>query len=280
MFKKIIVGILLITVIGAGIATYAYRALASEEDINTAISPLSEQQSLPAINEDSPTGLNTQVDVIEEQPWEAEGEIIEISTNGLWLRLADNSEVFVEMGPEQFWLGQEGIYQPGMQVRIEGTESNGMIHAYRITALNGETVQLRSETGQPLWSGGVENSQGQNGNRSSGAAEPQSQVQVDEWVTIRGNLVSFQGGNMTISTQEGGLISIQVGQPRFFASQGVTFAVGDEVELVGYYNGDQFVAGDITQLATNLRVMLRDPHGRPLWGGPGNGQGNGGGGNH
>lgn len=279
MFKKIIVGILLITVIGAGIATYAYRALASEEDINTAISPLSEQQSLPAINEGSPTGLNTQVETIDEQPWEAEGEIIETSTNGLWLRLADNSEVFVEMGPEQFWLGQEGTYQPGMQVRIEGTESNGMIHAYRITALNGETVQLRSETGQPLWSGGVENSQGQNGNRGSGAAETQSQVQVDEWVTIRGNLVSFQGGNMTISTMDGDVISIQAGQPRFFASQGVTFAVGDEVELVGYYKGDQFVAGDITQLATNLRVMLRDPNGRPLWSGPGNGQGNGGG-NH
>jgi len=38
-----------------------------------------------------------------------------------------------------------------------------------------------------------------------------------------------------------------------------------------------FMAGDITQVSTGLRVMLRDPNGRPLWAGPGNSGGNGGG---
>jgi hypothetical protein len=282
MLKKIIVGILIITVIGAAIATFAYKALANESDteINAAISPLSEQQPTISLNQENAPGFNAQDVINEEQPWEAEGEIMEINTNGITLRLADNSEVFVELGPDQFWQEQGLTLQPGMQVRIEGTENSGMIHAYNITAVNGSTLQLRTESGQPMWSGGIQNSQGQNGNRSgSGQPDPQSQVQVDEWVTIRGVVASFQGGNMTINTTEGDVLAIQTGQPRFFASQSVTFAVGDEVELVGYYEGDQFVAGDITQLATNLRVMLRDPNGRPLWAGPGNGKGNGGG-NH
>jgi hypothetical protein len=41
------------------------------------------------------------------------------------------------------------------------------------------------------------------------------------------------------------------------------------------------MAGDITQVSTGLKVLLRDPNGRPLWAGSSNngGGGNGGGGN-
>jgi len=39
------------------------------------------------------------------------------------------------------------------------------------------------------------------------------------------------------------------------------------------------MAGEISQLSTGLRVMLRDPNGRPLWAGPGSGNGNSGSGN-
>ena len=78
---------------------------------------------------------------------------------------------------------------------------------------------------------------------------------------------------MTMGTAEGDLITFQTGQPRFFVSQGITFQVGDVIEVLGYDQGGQFMAGDITQLSTGLRVMLRDPNGRPLWAGPGNGNG-------
>ena len=84
-------------------------------------------------------------------------------------------------------------------------------------------------------------------------------------------LMSFQGGNMTMSTVDGEIIAFQTGQPGFFAEQGVTIQVGDEIVVLGFYEGDQFMAGEITQVSTGLRVMLRDPNGRPLWAGPGNG---------
>jgi hypothetical protein len=80
---------------------------------------------------------------------------------------------------------------------------------------------------------------------------------------------------MTMSTPEGEIIAFQTGQPRFFAEQGITFQVGDEIVVIGFYENGQFKAGDITQVSTGLKVMLRDPNGRPLWAGPGNGNGNG-----
>jgi hypothetical protein len=88
--------------------------------------------------------------------------------------------------------------------------------------------------------------------------------------------MSFQGGNMTMSTADGSMISFKTGQPRFFAEQGVTFQVGDLIRILGFFEGEQFMAGEITQLSTDFRVMLRDPNGRPLWAGPGNSNGNGG----
>ena len=86
---------------------------------------------------------------------------------------------------------------------------------------------------------------------------------------------NFQGGNMTMSTADGTVISFQTGQPRFFAEQGVTYQVGDTIRVLGFYEGEQFIAGEITQTSTGSRVMLRDPNGRPLWAGPGNSSGAG-----
>jgi len=124
-----------------------------------------------------------------------------------------------------------------------------------------------------LWNGGADHEQGQNG-VADGTG--QAQIEIDEWITIEGTLMSFQGGNMTMSAADGSLLSFRTGQPRFFAEQGITFSVGDEVVVVGFYQDGEFQAGDITQVSTGARVMLRDPNGRPLWAGPGNGNGNGG----
>jgi hypothetical protein len=116
----------------------------------------------------------------------------------------------------------------------------------------------------------VSNSQGQNGEGSG-----EAQITIDEWITVEGTLMSFQGGNMSMSTSDGEILNFQTGQPRFFAEQNITFQVGDEIIVVGFYQGEAFQAGDITQVSTGERVMLRDPNGRPLWAGAGNGKGNG-----
>jgi hypothetical protein len=218
------------------------------------------------------------------EPWTAAGTISLIDFAGLTLSLPD-SEVYVELGPQAYWQDQGVELQVGDTVTVDGFAGEQGYHAATVTTASGEQIQVRTADGQPLWSGGVQNQNGaRNGATNASALQdgshvPQPQAQVDEWITLEGTLIALNRSNFTLQTTAGEQITFQAGQPRFFESQGVTLAVGDEVIVVGFWQGTQFSAGDITRVATGQRVMLRDPNGRPLWAGPGNSNGNGNGGN-
>ncbi len=278
MFKKIAIGLLAVTVLGAGGAAAAYQTSVTEENNTFAAESVALEQGQGNGNmgqgQQGEVQQGAQAMVAEGsqgEPWMETGLITEIDDTGFQFSLQSGENVYVEMGPADYWQNQGVVLETGQSVTVDGSINEGMIHATAVLTADGQVLQVRSETGQPLWSGGASNEQGQNGN---GSGEPQ--VQIDEWVRLEGTLVSFQGGNMTMSTADGEIIAFQTGQPRFFAEQGVTFQVGDEIAVVGFYQNDQFTAGDITQVSTGQLVMLRDPNGRPLWAGPGNGNGNGG----
>ncbi len=290
MFKKIVIAVLALTVVGAAGAAIAYNS--TPEDAAASPSPLAvnvnnaQGKGNPASQ--SPNAGQTSngvpqagfpaADGMEGDPWEASGEIVSLDDFGMELSTTSGETVYVELGPPTYWQEQDVALQVGQTVTVNGSINEGMIHAAQVRLENGETLRLRSETGQPLWSGGASN--GYNGS-ADGTHQPEPQAQVDEWVTYQGTLMSYQGSMMSLGTDDGQLIAFQVGRPSFFASQDVTFQVGDEIIVTGFYENDQFVAGDITKVATGERVMLRDPNGRPLWAGPGNGNGNGGnGGQH
>ncbi|MBT3337458.1 MAG: hypothetical protein HN855_00545 [Anaerolineae bacterium] len=273
MFKKIAIGLLLTTVLGAGGAAAAYQAsVAEENEILATPEVLSQQEQAQGFGnaEQGQQGEPAQAMVAEGsqgEPWLEVGTITEIDDTGFQFSLQTGESVYVELGPPDYWQAQGITLEAGQTVIVDGSINEGMIHATQVFLSDGQILQVRSETGQPLWSGGVDNAQGQSNGEQTG--EPQ--ILVDEWITYEGSLMSFQGGNMTMSTADGEIIAFQTGQPRFFAEQGVTFQVGDEIIVVGFYQNDQFSAGDITQVSTGARVMLRDPNGRPLWAGPGNG---------
>ncbi len=275
MFKKIAIGLLVTTVLGAGGAAAAYQASTVEETpvLSTPVPASQQMQGQGNAAVGQPQGEPAMVaEGSQGEPWFETGTIIAIGDTGFEFALPSSESVYIELGPPEYWQAQGVLLEVGQIVTVDGSINEGMIHATRVITADGQVLQVRSETGQPLWSGGVDNGQGQNGNNGQ-TGEPQAQV--DEWVTLEGILMSFQGGNMTMSTAEGEVVSFKTGQPRFFAEQGVTFQVGDAVVVVGYYKGAQFQAGDISQVSTGARVMLLDPNGRPLWAGPGNGQGNG-----
>ena len=284
MLKKIIIGVLFITVVGAGAAAIAFNMgnkdaaravatpnpLASNEQQNSAVQL--DQTQAAVQNEPVAQGL-------EGEPYEAVGNITAIDDYGFDFTTDSGGTVYIELGPPDYWQSQDIDLSEGQLVTVSGSINEDMIHATTVIVADGQVLTLRTDSGQPMWSGGVENSRGQNGQQADGDHIPEPQAQVDEWITLEGRLMSFQGGNMTMSTANGSLINFQTGQPRFFAEQGVTFQVGDQISILGFYEGEQFMAGEITQLSTNFRVMLRDPNGRPLWAGPGNSNGNGNGGN-
>lgn len=293
MLKKIIVGVLLISVLGAAGAAYAYNVTNSDADTtgaspnplaNGASSSLTKEGETVQTGTGMPSGDKAQGEPVtqgmEGEPWQASGTIAAIDQNGFDLTLESGETVYVELGPTDFWQSQDVQLAAGQTATVVGTiNEDMMIHASQVTLADDQVLALRSETGQPLWSGGASQGQGQNGSSGVGDHTPDPKAQVDEWITLEGTLISYQGGNMSMSTADGALINFKTGQPRFFAEQGVTFQVGDEISVLGFYEGEQFSAGEITQLSTGLRVMLRDPNGRPLWAGPGNSSGNGNGGN-
>jgi len=281
MFKKIFIGILLISVIGAGTAAFMYQASQSEtstlpEPLAQAGSGVGQQQNATGTSQGTPIAQG-----MEGEPWEATGTVASVDDYGFDMVLETGETVYIELGPPDYWQAQGILLEAGQSVTVVGSNNEGMIHAAQVQLADGQTLMVRDTNGQPLWSGGATNGQGQGGQgagtgSADGSHTTDPQAQVDEWITISGTIMAYDRNWMTISTDDGQVVSFQTGQPRFFAEQGVTFQVGDEVIVVGFYQADQFTAGDITQVSTGLRVMLRDPNGRPLWAGPGNGNGNGG----
>lgn len=67
--------------------------------------------------------------------------------------------------------------------------------------------------------------------------------------------------------------------PGFLADQGVQLAIGDTLQVVGFWENGEFKANTLTRLSDGLTITLRDEIGRPYWsGGAQNGRGQGGGG--
>ena len=265
MLKRIVVGLLSLSVVGASGAAIASQVTSAAEQPAAVATPVVSAGTAAPLAQGS---LG--------DPWWALGEIIAVDDFGFTLG-AQDGEYYVELGPPAYWQAQGVELSPGQQVTVVGTVNEGMYHAAQVQLQDGQVLQVRSELGQPLWSGGVDAGRGGATGSADGQHIPDPQAAVDEWLTVEGTLMAYQNGSMTIETPAGELLSFQSGQPRFFAAQGVTFQVGDVLSVVGFYGeGGLFVAGEVMQLESGLRVMLRDPNGRPLWAGSSNnGNGNG-----
>ena len=111
--------------------------------------------------------------------------------------------------------------------------------------------------------------QGQGFNNGSG----QPQASTQEWLTLEGTVVSVDRQNLLVETAQMGQVSVETGPPWFADEQGVIFNPGDAVTLLGFTGeGGLFQAGQVTNQANNATLFLRDPNGRPLWAGRGQGQ--------
>lgn len=286
MIKKIILGVLLFTVVGSGVAAAAYgyinnspAAAAEASEAGPTIDPAVLAATQQQVAQNQQTAQDQQQEPLAEglagDPFAFEAQVTGMDLNGINVQLDSGESVYVELGPQDYWQNLDAKIAVGDRVSIAGSVSEEMYHATTVTTADGQVMVIRSENGQPMWSGGVTN--GQNGNGAAdGSHTPDPQAVAGDWISLTGTIVSMTNGRMTIALADGTQVTFQTGQPRFLSAQGVVFNVGEDVEVYGFYSDVEFVAGDITQLSTGAKVMLRDPNGRPLWAGPGNGNGNGG----
>ncbi len=282
MAQKTVMSLLVITIVGAvliGIYDAVRPSLASDTGVE-AVTQVA--VALPTATEaavvEPITAVETPVTAPVQQSldnvgdaWTADGVIVALDDLGMTLELPDFSTVYVELGPPSFWQGQGVALAVDETVSVTGFANGDQIHAATVLLPDGGQVDLRNETGQPLWSGG---------GSGNGQSEPLTQVNPEDWVTISGTISAISSSTVTLQSSDGPM-TVQLGQQRFWQDQGVTLAAGDEVDILGIWQNSQFQVAEITNTQTGDRIMLRDPNGRPLWAGPGSNSqsGNGQGGN-
>lgn len=292
MIKTGLVALLVLTVVGAG-GVAIYENMRPEEAQALKAAPEAPPVVEPAAAVEAP--VDSQAIVAEPaaaapaqlgpsvgELWTVGGMLVNLDDFGFEIAPDDGSApIYVELGPPTYWQAQGVTLQAGEHVNVQGFAQDGMYHAAVVKTSAGATLMVRDGlTGQPLWSGGAVN--GQAGNASeqqAGAGQGQAQVSPEDWVTVQGTVMAVAQNSLTVQFQDQTQVTLQLGRSGFAAEQGVVFAVGDQVKVIGYDQLGQFRAGEIENLTQGGRLMLLDPNGRPLWAGPGTSGQSGQGGN-
>jgi hypothetical protein len=101
------------------------------------------------------------------------------------------------------------------------------------------------------------------------AEQRQGQAQVAEWLTLTGIVEQIDESILIVDLASGEPITVE-GRPwRFALEQGFTAAVGDELIFTGFYDGEVFEVGQLTNTTSDQAVYIRQDNGRPLWAGGG-----------
>ena len=232
-----------------------------------------------------------------------EGTVSQLPAPGVDLQIeTGEGELTVGTGPQD--LAEQGFeLQLGEAIQVYGYWDDGELKAAQLTKVaTNQTVTLRDDMGRPSWSGagqlsqgsgqgnavtsgqgngGQGNSgQGNNGQGNNGRNETDQgqsgpgqagagQAEGAAWITLQGTVAEVNEGQLLIDLGSGEFVSIQ-NRPWWFAQeQGFTAESGDEITLTGFYEGDNFEAGQFTNDTTGLTVQIRQETGRPFWAGGG-----------
>jgi hypothetical protein len=95
------------------------------------------------------------------------------------------------------------------------------------------------------------------------------QADVEGWLALQGTIVGVDPDTLVVQTDSGQQIAVENRAWWFAQEQGFSAQVGDQVMLIGFYEGDHFEVGRIENATNGQTVRLRDENGRPLWAGRG-----------
>ena len=113
---------------------------------------------------------------------------------------------------------------------------------------------------------------GNSGGKGAGAAGESKgsgeSYATTEWITVTGEVTAFVDDELTILTADGEVV-MHLGPEWYWEVEGIVLNLGDEVEVTGFYESDEFEVAGIENLTTGESVVLRDESGRPMWAGGG-----------
>ena len=157
MLKKIIIGVLALSVVGGGGAALLYSATNAKAAANVEAAPaevqMAETQNQGNGNQGNGNNQNGnqqgEPQAIAQgqmgEPWSAEGTILSFDLNGMTVSQVDGEQVYVELGPADYWQSQPVVLEVGQHVAIDGTINGDMIHATTVT-LDGKVTLPSART--------------------------------------------------------------------------------------------------------------------------------------
>ena len=119
---------------------------------------------------------------------------------------------------------------------------------------------------------------GQGGNgQDNGSGVPQAQAQANlaSAKSVHGTVITYSYGTLTIQTDDGQSLGVQLGNSNYATTIGFVPQAGDKLTVYGFTgNEGLFSAITITADGTGKVYTFRDTTtGRPAWAGGGQGQG-------
>lgn len=87
--------------------------------------------------------------------------------------------------------------------------------------------------------------------------------------------VVIETTELFIETHSGETVHVGLGPSHYRDGQGFVLSIGDNIQVFGYWEDDEFKAIQVTNLDSGDHITLRDASGRPMWAGQGRGQNRG-----
>ncbi len=94
-------------------------------------------------------------------------------------------------------------------------------------------------------------------------------IGVDGWIEMSGVVTDLETNLLQVRLEDGSLLEMSRRAWWFAQDQGFSASIGDQLNLTGFIEGDEFETAKLENLTTGLSVAIRDENGRPLWAGKG-----------
>jgi hypothetical protein len=159
-----------------------------------------------------------------------------------------------------------GVLVAGAVIRtMDRTERMAEAQGYGHGQNNGEVGEYKAG-GSGEGRGGYG---GQGREDTPGNQTGTGQADVEGWLTFQGTIVSVDPNTLVVQTDSGQQVALENRAWWFAQEQGFSAQMGDQVTLIGFYEGDHFEVGRIDNTTNGQTVRVRDENGRPLWAGRG-----------
>ena len=120
-----------------------------------------------------------------------------------------------------------------------------------------------------------ERERGQSDADGTGYRGGQNDTPLGDGVPINGALLTVHGtatevdNDVVLHTESGDLL-VGLGPAHYREQAGFVIQTGDELEISGFNEEDEFKAVNVQNLTSGMNITLRDEGGHPMWSGQGN----------